>query len=114
MKTVLLHWLLSAVALLIVSAVIPGIAVAGFGSALWAALIIGLVNATVGFFLKVVTLPLSILTFGLFLLVINALMLMLVDSMLSGFDVSGFVAAFFGAIVLAVVNAGLRALVGGK
>lgn len=114
MKTALLHWLLSAVALLIVSAIIPGIAVAGFGSALWAALVIGLVNATIGFALKVVTFPISILTFGIFLLVINALMLMLVDAMLSGFEVSGFLAAFFGAIILALVSSVLRALVGSK
>lgn len=114
MKNALLHWLLSAVALLIVAAVVPGIAVAGFGSALWAALIIGVVNATVGLFLKVVTFPISILTFGLFLLVINALMLMLADSLIGTFEVSGFIAAFFGAIILAVVNAVLRSLVTGK
>ena len=105
-----LHWLLSALSLMIVAHIVPGFAVRDFGSALLAALVIGLVNATIGFVLKILTFPLTILTFGLFLLVINALMIQLASSLLSGFVVSGFWPAFFGAIVLALLNAILRSL----
>ena len=85
--------------------------VRSFGSALLAALVIGLINATVGIALKILTFPLTLLTFGLFLLVINALMIMLASSMLDGFRVSGFWPAFFGAIVLAIVSSAMRALI---
>ncbi|HTM08543.1 MAG TPA: phage holin family protein, partial [Verrucomicrobiae bacterium] len=71
----IVHWLLSALSILIVAHVVPGFEVRGFGTALIAAVVIGLVNATLGFVLKILTLPLTILTFGLFLLVINALMI---------------------------------------
>ena len=111
MMLLLLQWLLSAISLMIVAHVVPGFTVKSFGSALVAAIVIGLVNATIGFLLKILTLPLTILTFGLFLLVINALMIQLASSLMGGFDVSGFWPAFFGAIVLAIVNAVLRNLV---
>ena len=114
MGTLLIAWLISAVSLLIVGHIIPGFEVQSFGSALIAAVVIGLINATVGLFLKIITFPLSILTFGIFLLVINALMLMFASSLLSGFTVTGFWAAFFGAIVLAIVNMLFRSLVGGR
>lgn len=107
----ILQWILSALSLLIVAHIVPGFLVRSFGSALLAALVIGLVNATLGIVLKVLTFPLTIVTFGLFLLVINALMIMLASSILSGFHVSGFWPAFFGGIVLALVNAVLRSLV---
>lgn len=112
MKILVVAWLISAVSLLIVGHIIPGFEVQSFGSALIAAVIIGLINATIGLFLKIITIPLSILTFGIFLLVINALMLMFASSVLSGFTVSGFWAAFFGAIVLAIVNMIIRGLLG--
>jgi putative membrane protein len=110
MLRLLLNWILSAVALLIVAHIVPGFYVRGFGSALWAALIIGLINATIGAFLKLITMPLTILTLGIFWLVINALMLWLASALLSGFQVSGFGAAFIGAIVLMLVNMLFRAL----
>lgn len=112
MKILVVAWFISAVSLLIVGHIIPGFEVQSFGSALIAAVIIGLINATIGLFLKIITIPLSILTFGIFLLVINALMLMFASSVLSGFTVSGFWAAFFGAIVLAIVNMIIRGLLG--
>jgi len=112
MATLILSLIISAVSILIVGHVIPGFDVQSFGSALIAALVIGLINATIGLFLKILTFPLSILTFGIFLLVINALMLMFASSLLSGFTVTGFWAAFFGAIVLAIVNMLIRSLVG--
>jgi putative membrane protein len=113
MLLLLVQWLLSAISVVIVAHIVPGFEVRSFGSALLAAIVIGLVNATIGLVLKVLTLPLTILTFGLFLLVINALMIQLASAMLSGFVVTGFWPAFFGAIVLAIVNAVLRHLVFG-
>jgi putative membrane protein len=98
--------------LVIVAHVINGFQISGFSAALIAALVIGFVNGTVGFFLKLVTLPLTILTLGLFWLVINALMLELASAIVPGFRINGFVPAFFGAIVLSVVNMLLRALLG--
>jgi putative membrane protein len=107
----LLNWLLSAISLLIVSHLVPGFHVRGFTAALIAAVVIGLVNATIGLFLKIVTFPLSILTLGIFWLVINALMLMFASALLSpDFVVRGFWPAFWGAIVLALINMLLKSL----
>jgi putative membrane protein len=108
MLGLLLHWLISAVSLLIVAYLIPGIKVDGFGTALIASVVIGLVNATIGFFLKLITFPLTILTLGIFWLVINALMLELASALVPGFIVQGFWSAFFGAIVLSLVSTVLR------
>ncbi|HEY1766577.1 MAG TPA: phage holin family protein [Terracidiphilus sp.] len=110
MLGMLLQWLLSAVALLIVSRIVPGFYVHGLWPALIASLVIGLLNATVGFFLKIVTFPLSILTLGIFLLVINGLMILLASSVVRGFRVQGFVPAFWGAVVLALLGILIRAL----
>ena len=77
----LLNWLLSALALLIVAHVVPGFYIRGFLTALLAAVVIGLVNATLGLFLKVITLPLTVLTLGIFWFVINALMLLLASAL---------------------------------
>jgi putative membrane protein len=104
MLRLLVQWLLSAFALLVVSNLVSGFYVQGLGSALTAALIIGLLNATVGFLLKVITFPISILTLGLFLLVINGLMIMLASKLVHGFHVRGFVPAFWGAVVLALLG----------
>jgi putative membrane protein len=98
----LLNWVLSAIALLLVAHFVPGFYVRGFWSALIAAVVIGLINATVGFVLKILTFPITILTFGLFLLVINALMLELAGAVTPGFEVQGFRAAFVGALILAL------------
>lgn len=106
----LLHWLLSAIALLIVSRVVPGFHVLGLVPALIASLIIGLLNATVGLFLKVVTFPLSILTLGIFLLVVNALMILLAAAVVPGFRVHGFAPAFWGAVILALLGMLIRAV----
>jgi putative membrane protein len=76
----LVSWLLSALSLVIVANVIPGIQVTGFAAALIAALVFGFVNGTIGFLLKLLTFPLTILTLGIFWLVINALMLKLYGS----------------------------------
>ncbi|MDA2917989.1 phage holin family protein [Desulfobacterota bacterium AH_259_B03_O07] len=104
-------WILSALSLIIVAHIIPGFVIKSFWSALFAALVIGLINATIGFFLKILTLPISIITFGIFLLVINALMIKLSTVFVPGFEVHGFWSAFFGAIVLAILNMILKGLV---
>lgn len=106
----LLHWILSAIALLIVSQFVPGFQVHGLVPALVAALVIGLLNATLGLLLKIITFPLSILTFGLFLLVINGLMILLASSVVRGFNVYGMVPAFWGAVVLAILGMLFRAV----
>ena len=104
----LLHWILSAVAVWIVAHLVPGISVSGPQAALIAALVIGLINATVGLLLKILTFPLTLLTLGLFWFVINALMLELASSFVPGFQVQNFVAAFIGAIVLSIVSSLLQ------
>jgi len=108
----LLNWVLSALAVWIVARVVPGISVSGPLAALIAALVIGFINATLGALLKILTFPLTLITLGLFWLVINALMLKLASALLApGFQVRGFLAAFVGAIVLSLVNMLLKALV---
>ena len=110
MVRLLIHWLLSAVALLVVSNLVPGFYVEGLGPALIAALVIGLLNATVGLFLKIVTFPISIVTLGLFLLVINGLMILVASNLVRGFHVRGFGPAFWGAVVLALLGILIRAV----
>src|ERR1700730_7509023 len=83
----LLNWVLSALALWIVAHVVPGFHLTGAGAALVAALVIGFVNATVGFFLKIVTFPFIVLTMGIFWIVINAAMIELASSIVPGFHV---------------------------
>jgi putative membrane protein len=107
----LLHWAVTALAVWITSRVVPGFYVNGASAALIAAVVIGLVNATIGLFLKIVTFPLTILTFGLFWFVINAIMLELASAFVPGFHITTFGAAFIGAIVLTVVNTLLKWLV---
>lgn len=114
MRNALLHWILSAFAVWVVSELVPGFQIAGAGSALLAALVIGLVNGTIGFFLKIVTFPITVLTFGLFLFIINAITLLMSTAIVPGFDIAGFGAAFIGAVVLCLVNVVLRAVLGGK
>jgi putative membrane protein len=114
MKSLLFRWALSAISLLVVAYVIPGISVDGVMTALLAAVVIGLVNGTLWLLLKVVTFPLTLLTLGLFWLIVNALMLMLAAKLVSGFSVSGFWAAFFGSILLGIVNSLLSKLIDEK
>jgi putative membrane protein len=99
-----LRWILSAGALLLVAWLVPGFHVSNFPSALIAALVIGLLNATLGLLLKLITLPLGILTLGIFFLVINAIMLEVASAVVPGFHVATFGAAFIGAVVLAVLH----------
>ena len=112
MLRLLLHWVLSAIAVWMMAQLVPGITLVGPRNALIAALVIGLINATIGFVLKIITFPLTLLTLGLFWFVINALMLEFASALLApGFQVHGFLAAFVGAIVLSLVNLLLKAIV---
>ena len=112
MRNWLIHWLLSGVALLIVAQVLPGIEVDGFGSALIAALVIGLVSATVGLVLKIVLIPFIILTLGIVYFLINGLMLKLASALVPGFRVVGCLPAIFGSILLTIVDYLLNRLAG--
>ncbi len=111
MMGLLVQWLLSALALLLVAKLVPGFNVEGLWPALIASLVIGLLNATLGFFLKIITFPISILTLGIFLLVINALMILLASSIVRGFNVRGLFPAFWGAAALALLGMLIRAVV---
>ena len=106
----LVQWLLYAIALMVVSKIVPGFQVAGLWPALIASLVIGLLNATLGLLLKVITFPISIITFGIFLLVINGLMILLASHIVRGFIVRGFGAAFWGAVVLALLGMVIKAV----
>jgi len=105
------NWFIGALSLMIVAHLVPGFIVRSFGSALIAAVVIGLVNATIGLLLKIMTLPLTILTFGLFLYVVNAFLLQLAAAFVSGFSIDGFFPAILGAVVLTIVHSLLRQLV---
>ena len=110
MSKLLAHWVLSALSLLLVARFVPGFRVRGVGAALIAALVIGFVNGTLGLALKFLTIPLSILTLGLFLLVINALMLELSSWFVPGFAVRGFGTAFIASLILSALSVVIREL----
>lgn len=110
----LLRWLLSALALILVAYLVPGITVVSFYTALIASLILGLVNALVRPLLILLTLPVNILTLGLFTLVINALMFMLASSIVKGFNVAGFWPAFWGALAMWIISWILNSIFIGK
>src|ERR1700683_2238700 len=110
MLRLLAHWVLSALCLLLVARFVPGFIVSGFGTALIAAIVIGLVNGTLGFFLKILTFPLTIITFGIFWFLINALMLKFASLFVPGFEVLGLWPAFIGGLILSLLNMAVRAL----
>jgi putative membrane protein len=108
---ILLVWLINALALIAVAYLMPSITITSFSSALIAALVLGLVNAVVRPLLVVLTFPVTILTLGLFIFVLNGLLFWLVGSFVPGFVVHGFWAGFFGAILFSIVSWLLSALV---
>ena len=95
----ILRWCLLAAALLLVAHLYPGVQVASFASALIAALVLGLLNTLVRPILVLLTLPVTLITLGLFLFVINALMFWAAASVLNGFNVTGFAAALIGSLL---------------
>jgi putative membrane protein len=111
MMRILLVWLVNALALIAVAYLLPSITVSSFTSALIAALVLGLVNAIIRPVLVVLTLPVTIITLGLFIFVINALLFWFVGSILDGFHVQGFGGALIGSILFSIVSWLLSAIV---
>lgn len=106
----LLRWLLLAAALLLVAYLYPGVQVSSYGSALLAAAVLGLLNTLLRPLLVLLTLPVTVLTLGLFLFVINAAMFWLAAQMLQGFQVAGFVAALIGSLIYSLLSLVVDAL----
>jgi len=104
MFRLLQNWFISSLVILILAHFLPGVTVANFGVALEVSIILGLVNILVRPVLLLLALPITVLTLGLFVFVINALLVMLVASMISGFEVSGFLSALLFSLVLYFVN----------
>jgi putative membrane protein len=112
MASFLAHLLITAALLLLVAHLVSGVRVAGWGAAILGAIVLGLVNAFVRPVMVLLTLPLTVLTFGLFLLVVNALMLWLVAALAPGIQVRGFGAALLGSLLLTLLNMAVASLVG--
>ena len=106
----LLKWLLSAGALLLVAAMFSGVQVQGFGTALWAVIVISLLNTLVRPTLVVLTLPVTLLTVGLFLFIINGLTFWAASGLLGGLQVAGFWAAVWGAILYSLLGMAIESL----
>jgi len=106
--------LLMGLAFFIGAKLVPGVEVAGYGSAIIAAVLIALANSTIGFILRLLTFPINFLTLGLVSFIITVLMILLVDNMMTSFNTSGFLAAAFLAIIVALIKAIFGAIVGEK
>ena len=104
MQGIILRTAINALGLAIAALILPGITIRGLGTLLVAALLMGLVNALLRPIVVIVTLPITIVTFGLFLLVVNAALFGLVAALLEGFAVSGFFAALFGWLIVSAVG----------
>ena len=110
MTQFLAHLLITAALLLLVANLVRGVQLEGWGPAILGALALGLVNAFVRPLMILLTLPLTVVTFGLFLLVVNAFMLWLVAALVPGIRVQGFGAALLGSLLLTLLNLGVAAL----
>ena len=111
MLHIVVEWVVSALALWLVAQIVPGIEVSGFGAAMIATVVIAIVSAVVGPVLHFLTWPITFLTLGLFLLVINACLLKLASLFTPGFRVHGFLNAILGSLLLTIVGSVLRRLV---
>ena len=101
---ILINWIISAIVIFGISYFLPGVHIANFTTALVAALVLGIINAFIKPLLVILTLPINLLTLGLFTFVINALLILLASSIVSGFVVDGFLWALIFSIILSVVN----------
>jgi putative membrane protein len=110
----LLRLLLNGVAVFLAAQLIPGIGIAGPGAAIVAGIVLGLVNAIVRPVLILLTLPVTLVTLGLFIFVVNAICLALAAWFVPGFTISGFIPAFFGALVITIISWLLSALLTDK
>jgi putative membrane protein len=100
----LLRWFINALAIFLIPFIIPGIVVANFYTALIAAVVIGLLNAVIRPVLFILSLPITILTLGLFTLVLNALLFWFASTIVKGFEIHGFAAAFLGALAFWLIS----------
>ncbi|MBP6940882.1 MAG: phage holin family protein [Syntrophorhabdaceae bacterium] len=110
----ILKWLLMAASVAVAAYLIPGVMVKSFFSALFVALFLGIVNTLIRPVLILITLPINIITLGLFTFVINAALVLLASSVIKGFEVSGFWTAMLFSVVLSVVNYVLNGLFGAR
>ncbi|HON85592.1 MAG TPA: phage holin family protein [Syntrophorhabdaceae bacterium] len=101
---IIIRWLLMALSIMILGYYLPGITINGFWSALWVALFLGIVNTIIKPVLVFITLPINILTLGLFTFVINASLVMLASSVIKGFQVQGFLYAVLFSVILSIIN----------
>jgi len=104
MRGLLLRWLILTVAIMAAAYLFPGIQVSGFGTALFAALVLGVLNAFFRPILFILTLPINILTLGLFTFVINAFLLMMTSGVIGGLVVDGFGSALIGSLIISIVS----------
>ena len=104
--------LIMGLAMLLGAYIVPGVEVDGYGSAIIAAILIAVANATIGLILRVFTFPLNVLTLGLISFIITVLMILLVDHFMTGFNTSGFLAAAILAIVIAIIKMLLNSIFG--
>lgn len=104
MKGLFIRWLFLTLAILVAAHLIQGIEVKGFWSAFWAAAILGVLNALFRPILIILTLPINILTLGLFTFVINAFLIMMVSGVVGGFEVHGFWSALLGSLVISIIS----------
>ena len=111
---IILKWLLTAISIVISAYLLSGVTVANFWTAIWLALFLGLINIILKPILILLTLPINILTLGLFTFVINALLILLASSVIKGFEISGFWVAMVFSVVLSLVNFVLYKLFGSK
>lgn len=114
MRGLILRWLISALALLLTAALLPGVHVRGILPALVGSLLLGILNGLIRPVFLILTLPINILTLGLFTLVINGLMLYMVAATIKGLDIDGFGWAILGAVVLGLISWAANFLIGGK
>ena len=110
----ILKWLIAAIAIVISAYIIPGVSVASFWTAIWLALFLALINVIIKPILILFTLPINILTLGLFTFVINALLILLASSIIKGFNVDGFWVAMLFSIVLSIISYILHKIFGTK
>ena len=114
MKGIAVRWLFQSVAILVAAYLVDGIRVSGFPAAILAAAVLGFLNAFLRPVLLLLTLPLNILTLGLFTFVINALLLMMASGVIGGFEVDGFGAALLGSLLISVVSWLLTTYIGDR
>ncbi|MFO7558794.1 MAG: phage holin family protein [Desulfobacterales bacterium] len=114
MNGFLIRWLILTISIMITAYLMDGIYVKGFFSAFFAAAALGILNAVFRPVLLILTLPITVLTLGLFMFVINAIMLMMVSGVISGFQVRGFWSAVFGSLLISLISWFLTSFIGGR